>query len=241
MSSPLTAQDGQTDAQADTTEADRPGGTLVPLPALFYQTETGLGFGAAITYFLPPPTDSGNGSVQHDQASQLQFFAIYTTKKQTAIQFGAELYPSGGKFRLLGSVTFVKFPTKYWGIGNNTPNAAEEDFTPLSFIVDGDFQRELRPTWYAGLLGQFVIRNLEEVEPGGLLDSGNTPGAEDGRIAFEMLDVALASLNSDERPLRLRLRLATSCGAWGEARRALGQLIERRPSEDLRFTVIESR
>ncbi len=182
MSSPLAAQDGQPNAQADTAEAERPGGTLVPLPALFYQTETGLGFGAAITYFLPPPTDSGNGPVQRDQASQLQLFAIYTTKKQTAIQFGAELYPSGGKFRLLGSVTFVKFPTKYWGIGNNTPDAAEEDFTPLSFVIDGDFQREIRPSWYAGLLGQFVIRNLDEVEPGGLLDSGNTPGAEDGRI-----------------------------------------------------------
>ena len=54
---------------------------------------------------------------------------------------------------------------------------------------------------------------------------------EDGRLAFEFLDAAEHALPRDERPLRMRLELLCSIGAWRDARRAVGQLLELTPGD----------
>jgi tetratricopeptide (TPR) repeat protein len=54
---------------------------------------------------------------------------------------------------------------------------------------------------------------------------------EDGRQAFELAGQAEEALSSDPRPLRLRVTLATRCGAWQEARRALARLLELHPGD----------
>lgn len=54
---------------------------------------------------------------------------------------------------------------------------------------------------------------------------------EDGREALELLARCEQALARDERPLRLRLELACRVGAWGEARRIVGQLLELRPGD----------
>lgn len=54
---------------------------------------------------------------------------------------------------------------------------------------------------------------------------------EDGRLAFEYTDQAEAALANDQRPLRLRLQIASRCGAWVEARRVLARLLELAPGD----------
>lgn len=54
---------------------------------------------------------------------------------------------------------------------------------------------------------------------------------EDGRLAFEFLELAEQALPRDERPLRMRLELLCSIGAWRDARRAVGQLLELTPGD----------
>lgn len=54
---------------------------------------------------------------------------------------------------------------------------------------------------------------------------------EDGREALELLARSEQALARDERPLRLRLEFACRVGAWGEARRVVGQLLELRPGD----------
>ncbi len=66
---------------------------------------------------------------------------------------------------------------------------------------------------------------------------------EDGRLAFEFLDAVEASLPRDERPLRMRLELLCSIGAWRDARRAVGQLLELTPGDpalEARFRMYNS-
>ena len=166
---------------SDSSRAPSSGNTLVPLPVIFYQPETGLGFGGAATYFFSLD-DEQDGQSERYQPSQIRLIGIYTTKKQIFAGLQGELYPDGGLFRMTGGIGFLKFPTNFWGIGNDTPDSAEEEFTPLSFQMQGNFQREFLPGWYAGLIGQLVYRELEEVEEGGLIDTGSVPGASDGRI-----------------------------------------------------------
>jgi hypothetical protein len=151
------------------------GNTLVPLPVIFYQPETGLGFGATAIYFF-------RGSGSRVPPSQIAPVAIYTLEKQIITSVRAELYPSAGRYRVLGELSFIKFPTKFWGIGNETPDSLEEDYTPLTFSVAAELQKQVLPGWYVGAIGQLAYRELRDVEAGGLLSSGLVPGAQDGYI-----------------------------------------------------------
>jgi hypothetical protein len=54
---------------------------------------------------------------------------------------------------------------------------------------------------------------------------------DDGRLAFDFVQSAQDLLPGDPRPLRLALDLATHCGAWTEARRALARLLELSPGD----------
>lgn len=54
---------------------------------------------------------------------------------------------------------------------------------------------------------------------------------DDGRLAFELVASAQELLPGDPRPIRLELELASHCGAWTEARRALARLLELSPGD----------
>jgi hypothetical protein len=175
----------QETVEADTARAeaeDSLSSTLVPIPVVFYQPETGLGFGATAvyTYYMGRAADAKEG--KPILPSTIAPVALYTTKKQIIVALRAELFPIGSPYRLVGEAAFTKFPNKFWGIGNDTPDALEEDYTPIavSFLAEG--QMEMVRNWYFGASVQFAHRELQEVEPGGLLDSGFVPGAEDGNL-----------------------------------------------------------
>ena len=154
------------------------GGTIVPLPVLFYQPETKLGFGALATYYFRP----GGADRSTAPPSEIGGFAIYTTRKQILTSLGTRLYLSGGALRIAGTVAFIKFPTKFWGIGNETPDSAEEDYTPLTAAVSGEALREVAQGWFVGGRVQIAHRTLREVSDSGQLITGTVPGSEDGRI-----------------------------------------------------------
>lgn len=54
---------------------------------------------------------------------------------------------------------------------------------------------------------------------------------DDGERAFEYAAAAEELLPMDARPLRLRVQLASRCGAWQDARRALARLLELYPGD----------
>lgn len=54
---------------------------------------------------------------------------------------------------------------------------------------------------------------------------------DDGRLTYELADAAERLLERDERPLRLKLELCTSIGAWRDARRVVSQLLEQAPGD----------
>jgi len=155
-----------------------PGSTFVPLPVVFYQPETGTGFGAIATYYFRPGASTGTVV----PPSEISGSAIYTTKNQILTSLGTRLYLSGGALRLAGSVAFTKFPTKFWGIGNDTPEDAEEDYTPLTAAALGEVLREVASGWFAGARLQVARRELRELSDSGQLVTGTVPGSEDGRI-----------------------------------------------------------
>lgn len=170
------------DITAQDSTATEPGNTLVPLPVMFYMPETGFGFGAVASYYFYPGSGPDSHSATRVQPSTVSAILIYTAKKQTIIQFSGELYPAGGDYLTRGTIGYSKFPNTFWGIGNDAPDEAEEDFTPVSYELSFELQRQVGPGWYAGLVGQAAYRRLDAVADGGLLATRAVPGTSDGRI-----------------------------------------------------------
>lgn len=172
------AAQAQDVASGGDTIATASGGTIVPLPAVFYQTETGFGFGGLVTYYFRP----GAPDTAFVPPSELGVSFIYTTKKQILAGLGARLYLDGGALRLAANAGVIKFPTKFWGIGNDTPDEAEEDYTPLTLALLGEAQRRILPGWFVGGRVQVAHRTLREVADSGQLMTGTVPGSADGSI-----------------------------------------------------------
>lgn len=152
--------------------------TLVPLPAVFYQPETGTGFGLVTTYYFR----IGTGRTVSDQPSSAQLIAVYTTKKQIVLQLSSQLYTAERRNWIFGQLEFSKFPNKYWGVGNATPDGAEEDYTPRLLQAKIDVQRRIAPALYVGASVQAGHRAVLARADTGLLATGEAPGSSDGRI-----------------------------------------------------------
>jgi outer membrane protein assembly factor BamA len=176
--SALGAQEADRGAAAEHDSAAAPRNSLVPLPVAFYMPETNLGFGGLVTYYMYDPRQQA----QRVLPSTLSAIGIYTTKKQIIALLNAELYLDGDKYRLLGGGGYSKFPSKFWGIGNEASDELEEDYTPRMVNFSGEFQWQVLPGWYVGGTVQAAYRELTDVAEDGQLASGLVPGSDDGTI-----------------------------------------------------------
>lgn len=171
---PLWGQEADDATDSAPATADDGGGSLIPLPVVFYQPETGLGFGlTAINYYRATPGDTIS------PPSSISFVGIYTTKNQLVLAVSTDMYVDDDRWRLSSSASYSSFPTKYWGIGNETPDSAEEDYTPRTFTLQAWPQRQVAAGWYVGLAAQVIDRKVTEATEGGLIDSRLAPGVDD--------------------------------------------------------------
>ncbi|MFQ6046932.1 MAG: BamA/TamA family outer membrane protein [Gemmatimonadales bacterium] len=150
--------------------------SLVPFPFFFYTPETSTAFGVTLLYYF-----GGPASGDRIQPSLVQPTFIYTLKKQIIVSAKGDLFLDGGRRRLLAEASFMRFPNTFWGIGNDAPESAEEDYTPRLFNGSLQLLREVASGWYVGGTAQFVHRELVETKENGLLARDDIPGTRDGR------------------------------------------------------------
>jgi outer membrane protein assembly factor BamA len=145
---------------------------LSGFPIVFYTPETGLAAGAAGAYFYKQEATQRPNSI-----GGILFF---TAKSQIVFGLTSEIYSRDGSRRIEGGLGFQKFPTSFWGIGNDTTDDMEETYTPRTVEVSLEFQRRLLSHFMLGGTYRFWYEDVTEVEQGGLLDSADIPGSEGG-------------------------------------------------------------
>jgi len=198
---PVLAQDaGETADSTSLQTKPPPGNKLIPFPILFYQPETGTGFGASVVYLFTLGEGTRPGHEGRSLRSSVGVTAIYTTKEQIITNVGAETYPGSGRYRALANLTFERFPNSFWGIGNDTPESLEEDYTPDLVAASGEFSVEVARHMYAGVYGQGGNRKLREIEEAGLIATQAVPGTEDGTLVDLGLLLTRDSRNSNVYP-----------------------------------------
>lgn len=157
----------------DSTPARRNG--FLPLPIFFYTPETGIAGGASVLYFYRNPDDGPRA-----RPSNLSSDVIYTERNQLIAEVGYELYFQREEYRVEGSFEFVKYPDKFFGIGNQTPDSLEEQFTARSLRIKFNALAALSKEFNAGVAYYFENRAMLEVEPARALATGGVPGSSGG-------------------------------------------------------------
>ncbi|MBD3335615.1 MAG: BamA/TamA family outer membrane protein [Candidatus Eisenbacteria bacterium] len=150
---------------------------LTGFPVAFATPETGFGAGAGgiLTY--------RRTSSAAERPQSLPAFAFYTVKRQTLMVLAPELYLDDELWQIQISLAYQKFPDSFYGIGNETPEDAEEDFTTRSFQVRPVFQRRIWDKLRAGVVYEYKRTTVLETEEGGLLRRRAVAGHGGGDIS----------------------------------------------------------
>lgn len=194
----------------DTTETAR---RWVVLPALFYTPETRWGGGISGIHFFRTP-----GSAPDSRISQVFGALLYTQNKQAIFQIAPDLYFSDETYRVTGEAGYALFPDNFYGVGPETPDSLEEQYTArnLGFAAEGWVR--LRPGFYLGPYLSARYQDFTDVQENGLLDGTGLPGSEGGwtnllgaQIVWDTRDKTTYTTQGHF----LRLDVQTAASAWG--------------------------
>ena len=116
---------------------------IQPLPALGSAPETGLQFGATVLAVWEP------AARLHTRPASLTAAALRTAKSQTRLRIDGEHWSTGNARRVAGSLQWQKFPLPYFGIGDRTPDSAEEVYVPRGTEATLTVQQRIAGGWYA--------------------------------------------------------------------------------------------
>jgi outer membrane protein assembly factor BamA len=156
-------------------EDPKPGLSAAAFPVVFSSPETGFGGGAGVmlTY------RSENADIERRPQS-LGVMLFYTKKKQALAGIAPELSLDQDNWRLQSTIGYSKFPTSMFGIGNDTPEEAEEDYTLEGGSVQAFLLRRIYSDLRAGLTVDVKKASVQGEDPGGLLDRGLVHGYKGG-------------------------------------------------------------
>jgi len=154
------------------------------LPALASAPETGLQYGANVLAVWQP------AARQRARPSTLTATALRTAKAQTRLRLAGEHWSPGNARRIGGTLQWQEFPLPYFGIGDATPESAEETFIPTGIEAAVSLQQRVAGAWYATTGVRRVDQRITS-DSTRALRTGAVLGAAGGRITEWSLGAVL--------------------------------------------------
>jgi outer membrane protein assembly factor BamA len=160
--------------------AEKPATSLVVLPVVYYTPETRLAFGAGGIYIFPL-----KGASLAARPSYFQTIAVYTQNKQFTLSLEPNLFLRNETLLINSLLELKKYPDKFWGIGSDAPDSAEEDFTPAQQSLSISFQKKVsrQISIYVGLKYDLEHYNFLKFEADGQLAAGHITGCRGGILS----------------------------------------------------------
>jgi hypothetical protein len=152
-------------------------------PVIASSPETGFILGGMLFHFLPVDK-------LDKQASTIDMIAFGTTKGQYLASLVSNIFSSDGLYFIKTGISFRSWKANYYSIGNDSPDISE-DYESKTVEANVILQRRLFDSFTVDLIGNFQDINME-VETGGMLETHNIAGHEDGKyIDKDMLALQL--------------------------------------------------
>ncbi|MCI1189352.1 BamA/TamA family outer membrane protein [Hymenobacter sp. DH14] len=141
--------------------------TLLPVPVIFYQAETGLGYGLGALLSGRFSQDT----LTRPSNARVQYWT--TTKGQSLVQLVHSIYTPGEKFYLNGEISAYDILLYYYGKGPNTASANESETDYKLFIINQRVQKLIAPKLFFG--AQYRYTSITNVSaPPKTTDDQNT-------------------------------------------------------------------
>jgi Omp85 superfamily domain len=119
---------------------------LLIFPLIALSTETNWVFGVANAYIFK--TSKKDPTLR---TSTMPSGFLYTLNKQILIAIGANIFLPKEKYIIRFENSFSKFPDKFWGIGNDTPESAKESYTFTQFYINPQLNRKIKKNFFLGV------------------------------------------------------------------------------------------
>lgn len=184
------------DAAAAPASATTPGRWLFVLPFLAYSPETRLIFGASGAY------ERRYGDEGDARPSTLLPVVQFTAKRQLLLSLAADVWTGGDAWHLTTVLGYRRFPTVFYGVGDDTPAAREEPFTDLTGELGIELMRRLAGPVYVGGILSLGSTRVRDLEDGGLLATAPVNGARGGEQRGVGVKIAWDGRDAVQYPTR---------------------------------------
>lgn len=153
---------------------------LVFAPYIFYQPETKLavGLGGFLNFSLDNDDPKANSSF-------IEVTTYFTQNKQAEAYVIGTLWFKDNLYKSKFDVTYRIFPEFFYGIGNESPESAEEEYNQRSILVKLDVLKKIsrKKLVYSGFQYEFQRYNVIEIAKEGILETEGITGVNGGTIS----------------------------------------------------------
>ena len=138
---------------------------IIAFPIVFYSSDTSVGFGASAVLHKEHYKDE---YVSKSNSLALVFF--YTLRNQLLNANVGNLYWDHANWHWKSKLVFKKYPTDFYGIGNDTRTSAHEVFEPFTFQFENSVNRRIWKSFYAGISLSQGYHMLVKLKKNGLAE-----------------------------------------------------------------------
>jgi len=191
---PATDADKAARAPVEKRKKDR----YVLFPVVVKSPEYRWGAGGAGTFFFKIGKDS------LARTSSFKAVTFFTLRKQLVAATEGNIYFPNEKYILYVVSSATRFPDKFWGLGNQTPNSALENYSISQFSIFPKLMRRVYSSVYAGVGYEFqhVFRFEYDHSGASVFDEENIVGRNGGWVSGPGATVTWDSRNHAFSPSR---------------------------------------
>lgn len=121
--------------------------SIAPLPVLSSAPETGVEVGASVVYSFYSDTVD-----RHTRVSNIFTYATVTTKGQSRISLSTDYWLPKNAFHLVAGISYINFPTNFYGIGSDTHKIDAELIGQKRFKANLSGEKEVAKGIYLGFV-----------------------------------------------------------------------------------------
>ncbi len=144
------------------------------LPVLSTAPETGVELGGSALYSFYTDTSRSNGT----RVSNIFGYATITTKGQERTSLSTSYWAPKNTWHYIGAVSFINFPSDFYGIGDNTLKSNQDHMGQKRFKVNFEADKNLGSGIYLGVVAGGFNYSFNDKDPGGIFDT-------DPRVEFK--------------------------------------------------------
>jgi outer membrane protein assembly factor BamA len=148
------------------------------LPLIFYQPETSLGAVGQLVFVRKV----SSGSATEERHDTLSAAVTATLRRQYAFGLSGMKFWNQDHDRLQVDVGIQRFPSTFWGLGNDTPARAADHYTPLSVGAQPNYSHRVVERIFVGMNAVGGYYRLQTFAPGGLVADYLATRRREGRL-----------------------------------------------------------